>query len=48
LLHTVAEILRAHKVGCLPVVENGEVIGIVTKDDMLAALIRLLDEVPAR
>jgi len=47
-LHTVAELLRAHKLGCLPVVENGKVVGIITKDDMLAALVRLLDEVPAK
>jgi acetoin utilization protein AcuB len=47
-LLTVAELLRAHKVGCLPVVENGQVVGIITKDDMLAALVRLLEEVPAK
>jgi acetoin utilization protein AcuB len=43
-LKSVATVLREHKVGCLPVVENGQVVGIITKDDMLAALVRLLDE----
>jgi acetoin utilization protein AcuB len=36
--------LRAKKLGCLPVVENGRVVGIITKDDMLAVLLRLLGE----
>jgi acetoin utilization protein AcuB len=47
-LHSVAATLRTHKVGCLPVVENGQVVGIITKDDMLAALVRLLDEAPLK
>jgi CBS domain-containing protein len=45
-LHAVAATLRTHKLGCMLVVENGKVIGIITKDDMLAALVRLLDENP--
>jgi predicted transcriptional regulator len=32
----------------MPVVENGQVVGIITKDDMLAALVRLLDEAPSK
>jgi acetoin utilization protein AcuB len=47
-LHAAATMLRAHKLGCLPVIEGGKVIGIITKDDMLAALVRLLGEAPAR
>lgn len=47
-LQTAAELLRAHKLGCLLVVEDGNVVGIITKDDMLAALVKLLDEVPAK
>jgi acetoin utilization protein AcuB len=47
-LHVAAELLRARKLGCLPVVENGEVIGIITKDDMLGALVRLLEDAPAK
>jgi CBS domain-containing protein len=41
-LHKAAALLREQKLGCLPVVENGQVIGIITKDDMLAALVKLL------
>ena len=41
-LHDTAAILRAGKLGCLPVVENGKVVGIITKDDMLAALLHIL------
>jgi acetoin utilization protein AcuB len=41
-LHAAATLLREHKLGCLPVVENGQVVGIITKDDMLAALVKLL------
>jgi len=47
-LKSAAAILRTHKVGCLLVVENGHVLGILTKDDMLAALGRLLDESPPK
>jgi CBS domain-containing protein len=47
-LHVAAELLRASKLGCLPVVENGHVIGIITKDDMLAALVRFLGHAPAK
>ncbi len=43
-LHAAAALLHAEKLGCLPVVENGEVVGIITKDDMLGALMRLLDD----
>ena len=43
-LHDAAAQLRAQKLGCLPVVENGQVVGIITKDDMLAALVHLLNE----
>jgi CBS domain-containing protein len=46
-LRTVAATLRTHKLGCMLVVENGLVVGIITKDDMLAALVRLLDENPS-
>jgi len=45
-LHAAAAILRSQKLGCLPVVENGQVVGIITKDDMLAALLLSLGESP--
>jgi CBS domain-containing protein len=38
-----AEILSARRIGCLPVVENGELKGIITTTDMLKLLIRLLE-----
>ena len=46
-LHEAAALLHEGKLGCLPVVENGEVVGIITKDDMLGALMSLLDEAAA-
>jgi len=47
-LHAAAALLHSDKLGCLPVVENGQVIGIITKDDMLGALMRMLDDAPAK
>jgi len=47
-LHIAAPLLRAQKLGCLPVVENGQVVGIITKDDMLAALGKLLEHAPPK
>jgi CBS domain-containing protein len=46
-LHEAAASLRAGKLGCLPVVEKGKVIGIITKDDMLVALLHILAGTPA-
>jgi CBS domain-containing protein len=43
-LHEAAALLHSEKLGCLPVVENGQVVGIITKDDMLGALMHLLDD----
>ena len=45
--HAAAAMLRANKLGRLPLVEDGKVVGIITKDDMPAALVRLLGESPA-
>lgn len=36
-----ARVMRAHKIGCLPVVEGETVVGIVTGTDLLDALLRL-------
>lgn len=47
-LHAAAALLHSEKLGCLPVVENGQVVGIITKDDMLGALMRLLGDAPAK
>jgi CBS domain-containing protein len=38
------DLLYNHRIGCLPVVENGELSGIVTTTDMLGLMARLLKE----
>jgi CBS domain-containing protein len=38
------EIMRRHKVGCLPVVESNRLVGIVTSYDFLALSARLIEE----
>ncbi len=38
------ELLFNHRIGCLPVVENEELAGIVTTTDMLGVMVRLLRE----
>ena len=40
----VATTLHAKRIGCLPVVENGELVGIITTTDLLALLVRLLKD----
>ena len=43
-----AATMAVHKVGCLPVVENGRLVGIVTTYDLLDALVRWLrSQLPA-
>ena len=37
------EIMRQHRVGCLPVVEEGKLVGIVTETDFIAVAAELLD-----
>jgi acetoin utilization protein AcuB len=39
-----AKLLHSKRFGCLPVVENDELVGIVTTTDLLALLIRLMEE----
>jgi CBS domain-containing protein len=50
-LATAARIMREHKIGSLPVVANGRVVGIVTETDLLRQLISEADwrraDVPA-
>lgn len=45
-----ARLMRRQKIGCLPIYEDGELVGIVTGMDLLDALIRLtgLDEASSR
>ncbi len=42
-LKTAAEILLNNKYGCLPVADNGELVGIVTEADFLRLTISLMD-----
>ncbi len=35
--------MQKHKIGCLPVVENGELVGIITDSDFVAIAINLLE-----
>ena len=36
-----ARLLLAHKIGCLPVVEHDHLVGIITRSDMIRALVEL-------
>ena len=38
------DLMRDHKVGCLPVVQDGKLVGIVTESDFIEVSARLLDE----
>ena len=42
-LRDAAELLLAHKYGCLPVIEDGILVGILTEADFLKLTIRLMD-----
>jgi CBS domain-containing protein len=39
-----ARIMRKYKVGCVPVVENGDLLGLVTTTDVLSAYIHIEDK----
>ncbi len=41
-LHKAAAILHGRKLGCLPVVEDGRLVGILTVTDLLGVLLRFL------
>lgn len=40
----VARIMRDHKFGCVPVVDGGRLVGIITEADFLDLVVRALDE----
>ena len=44
LLIQAAELMRDRKIGGLPVVDDGRLVGIITETDVLDALIRLLEQ----
>jgi len=39
-----AQIMHANKIGALPVIERGRIVGMLTGSDVLRALIRIIDE----
>ena len=40
-VQTAARLMRQHKYGCLPVVEDGRLVGIITEHDLLEVVERL-------
>lgn len=42
-IHRAALTMQKHKIGCLPVVENNKLVGIVTDSDMVNVAINLLE-----
>jgi CBS domain-containing protein len=38
-------LMREHRIGCLPVVQDGHIVGIVTADDFVAVAAQLLDQI---
>ncbi|MDH3748404.1 MAG: CBS domain-containing protein [Gammaproteobacteria bacterium] len=43
-LRTAALFIEKHKIGCLPVVSNGKLLGIITDTDFVAVAINLLEQ----
>jgi acetoin utilization protein AcuB len=43
-----ARLMRDHKIGGLPVVADGQLVGIVTETDLLNFLIEILEKEPER
>ena len=44
-LRQAAIYLQKHKYGCLPVIDNGELVGIVTDSDFVSVAINLLEQI---
>src|SRR5210317_38131 len=44
-LRHAALFLERHKIGCLPVLDNGELVGIITDTDFVAVAINLLEQI---
>jgi len=44
-LREAATFLQNKKVGCLPIVEDGEILGIITDSDFIAVAINLLEQI---
>ena len=45
-LRVVGRVMRDEKIGCVPVVESGTLVGIVTEADFLDLALRFLDAIP--
>lgn len=43
-LHDAAQLMLEHKIGGLPVVQDGELLGIITESDIFRAFVQLLGE----
>ena len=43
-VYKAAQVLHSRRMGCLPVVENDELTGIITTTDLLALLIQIMEE----
>ena len=41
-VHTAVELMLRHRIGCLPVIEHGKLVGLVSETDCLRHLARLL------
>ena len=46
-LRQAALFLEKHQIGCLPVVDNGDLVGIITDTDFVAVAINLLEQLEA-
>lgn len=44
-LRQAALFLEKHKIGCLPVVDDGDLVGIITETDFVAVAINLLEQI---
>ncbi|UIJ38932.1 CBS domain-containing protein [Desulfobaculum bizertense] len=47
-LHDAIETLLTHKYGCLPVLDKGKLVGIITEADFLKLTLRLMDTLSAQ
>jgi acetoin utilization protein AcuB len=45
-LASAAQLVRRQRIGALPVIQGGRLVGILTRSDLLQALVRLLGEEP--
>ena len=46
-LETAVDLMLHHRIGGIPVVENGEVVGIITETDVFRAFVQVMAQLPA-